>query len=246
MNDSRIRLQRKKEFAILFLSISSVLRRESGSFLETPTPKPYRTVSLNSETEYVISRSRFIGRCFPVSDEQEALSILERIRKQHWDATHNCFAYRLRNGAARYSDDGEPQGTAGLPMMEVLKKRDLFDILVVSTRYFGGILLGTGGLVRSYTRSASDAVDAADILSMEPCLQFSVKVAYPFRNAAWSVFERFGVIENAEYGESIDCLFRCKTKDSEAFLKALSDRTEGRVGAQVCGDGYYGFPVTGS
>ena len=102
--------------------------------LETVALKPYQTVSNPSETEYVINRSRFIGRCFPVTEEAEALAILERIRKQHWDATHNCFAYRLRSGAARYSDDGEPQGTAGLPMMEVLKKRDVLDVLVISTR----------------------------------------------------------------------------------------------------------------
>jgi uncharacterized YigZ family protein len=204
----------------------------------------YRTVSNASETEYVISRSRFIGRCFPVTEEADALQILERIRKQHWDATHNCFAYRLKSGAARYSDDGEPQGTAGLPMMEVLKKRDLYDVLVVSTRYFGGILLGAGGLVRSYTRSASDAVDASGLVSMEPCTLFAVPVPYPYRNAAWSVFERFGVLEHADYGEAIQCAFRCRTADADAFLKALTERTEGRIAAAAQGEGFYPFPLT--
>ncbi len=212
--------------------------------MESSDLKPYRTVSTASETEYVINRSRFIGRCFPVTNEAEALAILERIRKQHWDATHNCFAYRLRSGAARYSDDGEPQGTAGLPMMEVLKKRDLYDLLVVSTRYFGGILLGAGGLVRAYTRSASDAADAAGLVFMEPCTTFSVRFAYPYRNAVWSVFERFGAIESTDYGEAISCVFRCRTADVDAFLKALSDRTEGRVGAEPLGEGYFGFPAT--
>ena len=206
--------------------------------------KPYRTVSTASETEYIVNRSRFIGRCFPVNDEKEALSILERIKKQHWDATHNCFAYRLRSGEARYSDDGEPQGTAGLPMMEVLRKRGLCDLLVVSTRYFGGILLGAGGLVRAYTRSASDAVDAAGLVSMEPCMRFSVRFAYPYRNAVWSVFERFGAIESTDYGEAITCVFRCRTADTDAFLKALSERTEGRVGAEAVGESYFGFPAT--
>ena len=179
-----------------------------------------------------------------MSDESEALAIHERIRKQHWDATHNCFAYRLKSGAARYSDDGEPQGTAGLPMMEVLKKRDLFDVLVICTRYFGGILLGAGGLVRAYTRSASDAVEAAGLVSMEPCTQFSVAVPYAFRNAVWSVFERFGAIERADYGESIRCAFRCRTSEADAFLKALTERTEGRITAAAQGEGYFGFPVT--
>ena len=218
--------------------------RERTRRLDEPVMKPYRTVERASETEYVINRSRFIGRCFPVTDEGEALAILERIRKQHWDATHNCFAYRLRSGAARYSDDGEPQGTAGLPMMEVLKKRDLYDLLVVSTRYFGGILLGVGGLVRAYSRSAADAVNAAGLVSMEPCTQFSVRVAYPYRNAAWSVFERFGVIESADYGEAITVSFRCRATEADAFLKALSDRTEGRVSAVSAGGEYFGFPVT--
>ena len=206
--------------------------------------RTYRTAEHASETEYVISRSRFIGRCFPVTDESEALRILERIRKQHWDATHNCFAYRLRSGAARYSDDGEPQGTAGLPMMEVLKKRDLYDLLVVSTRYFGGILLGAGGLVRAYTRSANDAVEAAGLVSMEPCTLFSAAVAYPYRNAAWSAFERFGTIEHTDYGEAITVSFRCRTTDADAFLTALSDRTEARVTAIKTGEGFYPFPVT--
>ena len=128
--------------------------------------------------------------------------------------------------------------------MEVLKKRDLYDLLVVSTRYFGGILLGAGGLVRAYTRSASDAADAAGLVSMEPCTTFSVRFAYPYRNAVWSVFERFGAIESTDYGEAISCVFRCRTADVDAFLKALSDRTEGRVGAEPLGEGYFGFPAT--
>ena len=208
--------------------------------------KPYRTAKMESETEYVVSRSRFIGRCFPVSNEAEASAILERIRKQHWDATHNCYAYRLKNGAARYSDDGEPQGTAGLPMMEVLRKRDLIDVLVVSTRYFGGILLGAGGLVRAYTRSASDAVEASGVLCMRPCTGFSLHVAYPYWNAAQSVFERFGEVEKVTYGEAIDCLFRCRSDRTDAFLQALRERTEARVTASAVDEGYYGFSETES
>ena len=203
--------------------------------------KPYRTVRANSETEYVINRSRFIGRCFAVSDEAEAQRILEQVRKQHWDATHNCFAYRLRSGAARYSDDGEPQGTAGMPMMEVLLKRDLYDVLVISTRYFGGILLGAGGLVRAYTRSASDAAEAAGVLHMLPCTGYRLRVAYPYWNAVQSVTERFGAIEHTEYSDAIDCVFRCRSDRAEAFLKALTERTEGRVSAEPFEEGYYGF-----
>ena len=204
--------------------------------------KPYCTVQSSSETEYIVSRSRFLGRCFPVTSEAEATEILERIRKQHWDATHNCYAYRLKSGVDRYSDDGEPQGTAGMPMLEVLKKRDLYDVLVVSTRYFGGILLGAGGLVRAYTRSASDAAQAAGVLRMEPCTGFTLCVAYPYWNAVQSVTERFGAMEQVRYGAQIDCVFRCKSAHTDAFLKALQERTEGRVTAEAVSEGYYGFP----
>ena len=207
--------------------------------------KPYRTVSAASETEYTVNRSRFIGRCFPVTEEAEAQRILEGIRKQHWDATHNCYAYRLRSGAARYSDDGEPQGTAGLPMLEVLNKRDLLDVLVISTRYFGGILLGTGGLVRAYTRSASDAVDAAGVLHMLPCTGFRLRVEYPYWNGVQSVFARFGALERTDYSDAIDCVFRCRSDRADAFLKALTERTEARVAAEAFEEGYYGFSEPG-
>ncbi len=211
---------------------------------DTARLKPYRTVEKTGETEYVISRSRFIGRCFAVHDEQEVLSILEAIRKQHWDARHNCFAYRLRSGAARYSDDGEPQGTAGLPILEVLTKRDLYDVLVVSTRYFGGILLGAGGLVRAYTRSAADAVDAAGLVSMEPCTVFSVHAAYPNWSAAQSVMERFGTVAHTEFSDAVTCRFFCRATDAERFLKALTERTEARVTAEAVGEEYFGFSIT--
>ena len=213
--------------------------------MDTPIElKPYRTVRADSETEYVINRSRFIGRCFAVTEEAQALAILERIKKQHWDATHNCFAYRLKNGAARYSDDGEPQGTAGLPMMEVLKKRDLYDLLVISTRYFGGILLGAGGLVRAYTRSTSDAIDAAGLMDMLPCTGFRLRVEYPYWNGVQSVFERFGALDHADYSDAIDCVFRCRSDRADAFLKALTERTEGRVQAHPFEEGYFGFEVS--
>ena len=107
--------------------------------------KPYKSVKQCSEAEYTVNRSRFIGRCFPVDSEEAALCLLGDIRKKHWDATHNCFAYRIgENAAARFSDDGEPGGTAGKPIMDVLTGRGLTNVLCVVTRYFGGILLGAG------------------------------------------------------------------------------------------------------
>ncbi|HIU94159.1 MAG TPA: YigZ family protein, partial [Candidatus Aphodomorpha intestinavium] len=132
----------------------------------------YRTVKQPGEAELVIKRSRFIGRCFPVADEQEALRLLEQVRRQHWDATHNCYAYSVgvSGACARYSDDGEPSGTAGLPMMEALRRSGVTDALVVVTRYFGGILLGAGGLVRAYSAAAAAAVRSAGEVEMRECV----------------------------------------------------------------------------
>ena len=131
--------------------------------------KPYKSVKQRSEAEYTVNRSRFIGRCFPVDSEEAALCLLGDIRKKHWDATHNCFAYRIGdNAAARFSDDGEPGGTAGKPIMDVLTGRGLTNVLCVVTRYFGGILLGAGGLVRAYSKSAADAVTKAGVVSYLP------------------------------------------------------------------------------
>ena len=116
-----------------------------------------------SETELVEKRSRFIGQVWHVESEAEARARIEESKKKHYDARHNCWCYRLRDGAERYSDDGEPQGTAGQPMLNVFQREGVVDAVCVVTRYFGGVLLGAGGLVRAYTQSAKDALDAAGI-----------------------------------------------------------------------------------
>ena len=159
----------------------------------------------SSETEYIINRSRFIGRCFPVTSEEAALSLLGDIRKKHWDATHNCFAYRIGETAsiARFSDDGEPGGTAGMPIMDVLRSKELTDVLVVVTRYFGGVLLGAGGLVRAYSRSAADAVAEAGIVSYIPAKQLSVSMDYS-RYGSMEQYIRAAVqVEDVEFMENV-------------------------------------------
>ena len=132
--------------------------------------KGYRTICQPGEVEHIIKKSRFIGAAYPVQTVEEALSLLETIRKRYWDATHNCYAYIIgENGEQkRFSDDGEPQGTAGMPMLDVLQKKDVTNLLVVVTRYFGGTLLGAGGLVRAYAGAAGAAVDAAGVTVMTP------------------------------------------------------------------------------
>ena len=115
-----------------------------------------------AEAEFVEKRSRFIGNIWPVESEEEARAHIEEMRKKHYDSRHNCWAYRLREGGIeRYSDDGEPQGTAGQPILNVFQREEVLNVVCVVTRYFGGILLGAGGLTRAYGRSAKDALDAS-------------------------------------------------------------------------------------
>ena len=126
----------------------------------------YKTLAKAGSDEIIIEKSRFIGYCAPVSSEEEALEFIEKIKKKHYDATHNVFAYvvGLDNNIQRYNDDGEPSGTAGVPILEVIKKEDLRNVVIVVTRYFGGIKLGTGGLIRAYTKGAKIALDAGIII----------------------------------------------------------------------------------
>lgn len=211
---------------------------------DLPRITPYCTVKEPSEIVWVEKRSRFIGRCYPVTTEAEALAHLETLRKQHWDATHNCYAYALRNGTARFSDDGEPSGTAGMPMMDALKKIGVVDVLVVATRYFGGILLGAGGLVRAYSKTACDAIRAATVVQMLPCTKFSLHVAYPYWNSVRLIVERFGRIETLDYTDAVDCTVWVQETEADRFLAALTDRTEARVGATPLEKEWFPFERT--
>lgn len=206
--------------------------------------KPYQTVSTPAEVEVVEKRSRFIGRCRHVTTEQEALTLLEQIRKQCWDATHNCYAYLLRSGAARYSDDGEPSGTAGMPMMECLKRMDVTDTVVVVTRYFGGILLGAGGLVRAYSKSACDAVRAAKPVWMLPCTAYSVRCPYPYWNTVKLVCEQYGRIETTTFTDMVESVVWVQQVQESVFGHALTERTEGRIVPTALRADYFPFPTT--
>ena len=139
----------------------------------------YKTVLQEAQDDFVEKRSRFIGYARPVSTEAEALAFIAEKKSKHWDASHNVYAYILRDGGVmRYSDDGEPQGTAGIPVLDVLQKSGVTDVVVVATRYFGGILLGGGGLVRAYSHTASIALQAAGIVTMRECLMLEVLCDY--------------------------------------------------------------------
>lgn len=193
-----------------------------------------------------MSRSRFIGRCFPVAEEADALSALERIGKETWDARHHCYAYRIGGTAsiARYSDDGEPAGTAGLPMMHVLQKLELTHVLCVVTRYFGGVLLGTGGLMRAYTKACRDAVEAAGMCMVTPCSWYRVTVSYPLWNALRPFLSERCLLDDVAYTDAVSCTMHVKCEDREDFLSALRQRSDARADAMWLKDGYASFPIT--
>ena len=183
-----------------------------------------------AQAEYVEKKSRFIGQVFPVTSEQEAKTILERVRKQHYDARHNCWCYILKSGQKRYSDDGEPQGTAGQPMLNVFEREGVADVMCVVTRYFGGILLGAGGLCRAYTKAAKDALDAAGIARMQPWLRASVSVPYAlFERVKLLLAAQNGVLEDAQYGAEILLTYRIPTGADEALKTALRELSSGSV-----------------
>lgn len=200
--------------------------------------KEYTTVEHRYDEEYIINKSRFIGYCAPVTTQEEAVEFINEIRKRHSDATHNVYAYQIRTPEySRYSDDGEPQGTAGVPVLDVIKKSGLTDVCVVVTRYFGGILLGAGGLVRAYSHSAKIAVEGAHIIAMSPCSVLKVQCDYGFYGRLSTLVPEFGgIIENTDFGENVTLVFRLPSKDEEAFRKELTEASFGKVFAENVGE----------
>lgn len=193
----------------------------------------YITVKDYGEDEFVEKRSRFIGYCKPVKTQDEAVDFINEIRSKHWDATHNVYAYILSDGGImRYSDDGEPQGTAGVPVLDVIKKMGIVDAVVVVTRYFGGIMLGAGGLVRAYSHGASVALAAAKPVTMRLCRECSVTCTYNQYGKVSSLIPGVGgIIDNSDFGESVDIFFHIPEDDFGKLNKELADATSGEVRA---------------
>ena len=201
--------------------------------------KPYKSVKQASEVEYTVNRSRFIGRCFPVESEEAALSLLGDIRKKHWDATHNCFAYRIGdNAAARFSDDGEPGGTAGKPIMDVLTGKELTDVLCVVTRYFGGILLGAGGLVRAYSKSAADAVTKAGVVSYLPGTVLDIPMDYSRYGALEGFIRANAEVRNVAFAQNVVVTVAVEDTNLLKFMKEVTERSDGRCTPVTIGTGY--------
>lgn len=182
------------------------------------------------QAEYIEKKSRFLGGVYPVTSEQEAKEILERVRKQHYDARHNCWCYIIRNGAERYSDDGEPQGTAGIPMLEVLRRQNMTNCVCVVTRYFGGVLLGAGGLLRAYTKSAGDALAAAGTSVVRPWSCMDVPCSYSGAERLKTECTAMGgIVEDVEYSSSVTLKVLIPAETEADFTARIFDISGGTV-----------------
>lgn len=206
-------------------------------------PTEYKTVKEFNSDEYIVKRSRFIGYAKPVTNVQQANDFISEIKSKHWDATHNVYAYILREGGVkRYSDDGEPQGTAGVPVLDVLEKERLVDVCVVVTRYFGGILLGGGGLVRAYSHSAKIGVDSAKIITMAHCLDLSVECDYTFYGKLNSFLaNEETVILDTQFTDNVKVIFRIKSENKDNIDARITDLSNGRVVSTVISENFCEF-----
>lgn len=194
----------------------------------------YTTILDRAEDEFVERKSRFIGAIAPVETEEEALDFIAQIKHQHRDATHNTYAYVLKNGVKRYSDDGEPQGTAGVPMLDCLEKEELVDVAVVVTRYFGGILLGAGGLVRAYSHGAKIAVDAASRKLMTTCVLLGMEFDYSFYGKINYLLPKYVCrVEESDFGALVQMKVLFRQTEVDAFLKEVTELSAALVVPQV-------------
>lgn len=194
--------------------------------------KEYVTIAQRAEDDFFEKKSQFIGYIAPVSSEEEALAFLAEIRAKHRDARHNCFAYILQNGVKRASDDGEPQGTAGVPIMEVVEREGLTDVIVVVTRYFGGILLGAGGLVRAYAHAAKLAVDAAQRKVMSPAVLVEMQMDYNQYGRINNVLSKYtAIVQDTAFTDMVTMRILFIERDVEAFRSELTEMTAATVEA---------------
>lgn len=200
----------------------------------------YKTVKSEKSATFLERKSTFIGHIRPAATEEEAMAFIRQIKSQHWDATHNVYAYHLRQGQVRrYTDDGEPSGTAGIPALDVLVKEGIIDAVVVITRYFGGILLGTGGLVRAYSHAAKLAIEAAGIREMTLCSCGVVRCSYHYYGPVQSLAAQMNVnIGDIVFGEDVTMQLALKKGTENKLEEKLADLTCGSVTVEWIGEKY--------
>ncbi|MBE6986328.1 MAG: YigZ family protein [Ruminococcaceae bacterium] len=196
------------------------------------------------EDVFIEKKSRFIGRVWPVETEEEALEKIQQMKKQHYDATHNCWAYIIKDGAVRFSDDGEPGGTAGMPMLQVLQREGLFNVVCVVTRYFGGVLLGAGGLVRAYTKGAKIAVDAGGKSMKRVWSVVYVPCPYSYYDRVKLEVAAFGgIIRSTDFGAEVELEILLPQAQAQPFLDKLIDLSAAVIEGMETGQEYRAFPI---
>lgn len=196
------------------------------------------------EDEFTEKKSRFIGRIWPAESEEEALARFHQMEKEHAGAAHNCWAYIIKDGPTRFSDNGEPGGTAGLPMVQVLQKEQLYNVVCVVTRYFGGILLGAGGLVRAYTKAAKIAVNAAgkSMKRVWSVLYLPCPYTY-YERVKLEVAAMGGLIRDTQFGAEVELEILVAEADAQPFLTRIMDMTAGTVEGMEIAKEYRAFPI---
>ncbi len=205
----------------------------------------YLTATGETVAEYTEKRSKFIATLRHCETEEEALLFIEEMRSKYWDAKHNVFAYSVNKGRnCRFSDDGEPHGTAGKPMLDVITGSGVTDIAVVVTRYFGGILLGTGGLVRAYSKSVKDALNLASIAEMIPCSVLETECDYTDHQRLLKLIEdNSGKIDNSEFTDQVTLTYVLRDSEVEGFKEKLSENFSARLKAEVIENKIFPFEI---
>lgn len=195
--------------------------------------QPYKTIKKNAESELIVQKSRFICRAKHVESELEAQDFLTQIQKKHWDATHNCYAYRITSAIQKASDDGEPSGTAGRPILSVLTNNELLYTLIIVTRYFGGVKLGGGGLIRAYSQAASEVISEAGII--QKCLHQQLLLTFHFTHLSKVEYELRRTsyyIEPMQYGQAVACTIWVPIEMVDKAQQQLEEWTNGQ--AEIC------------
>ena len=199
--------------------------------------KLYITIKGRAEARFEEKKSVFIGYACHVENEDEALSFVKEIKEKHKDATHNCYGYVMKGGIlCRYSDDGEPQGTAGKPILDMLKKSGVDDVCVVVTRYFGGTLLGTGGLVHAYSLGAKMAVEAAGVVQFENYVVFKVTASYSdYQKISFELERCDAIIDSTDYADNVTVQFAVKENEASGISKKITEISSGKYEAvRIC------------
>lgn len=201
----------------------------------------YITVADESSFELIEKKSKFIGYIKHVKSEKDAVDFITTIKTKHWDARHNVYAYILKdNNISRYSDDGEPHGTAGVPVLDILKKNNLQNIVVVVTRYFGGILLGTGGLVRAYSKAAAGAINSSEIIKMSMCCSCELVCDYnQYQKISNIINECTGIIDETIFAQEIKLCFHIKKENTKNLSKKLLEISSGTLNYKIKNENFY-------